>query len=143
MGDCGETINFHQLEFTPKNVVFDERVNDVFLIHDLQSSSKSLHVTRNYGQTFSRVSEYVKAFFLKPFPDHTKIYIQRYQPKARSEQKEDSKSEKKENEEDYLTTILSSSNYFERHIDTEILYQNAILVQYGNTGAIFEYWYSM
>lgn len=114
------------MEFTPKNVVFDERVNDVFLIHDLQSSSKSLHVTRNYGETFSRVSEYVKAFFLKPFPDHTKIYIQRYQPKATSEQKEDSKSEKKENEEDYLTTILSSSNYFERHIDTEILYQNAI-----------------
>lgn len=101
-------------------------MNDVFLIHDLISPSKSLHVTRNYGETFSRVSEYVKAFFLKPSTDHTNIYIQRYHPKAENLTTDDSKGTNGDQSDDYLTTILSSTNYFERHIDTEILYQDAI-----------------
>ena len=102
-------------------------MNDVFLIHDLISPTKSLHVTRNYGETFSRVSEYVKAFFLKPSTDHTKIYIQRYHPKAENLTTDDSKGRNGDQSDDeYLTTILSSTNYFERHIDTEILYQDAI-----------------
>ena len=118
----------HQLEFTPKNIVFDERVNDVFLIHDLISPTKSLHVTRNYGETFSPVSEYVKAFSLKTFPDHTKIYIQRYHPQEETLTTTEASNTKGvgNRENGYLTTILSSTNYFERHIDTEILYQNAI-----------------
>ena len=111
------------MEFTPKNIVFDERVNDVFLIHDLISPTKSLHVTRNYGETFSPVSDYVKAFSLKVFPDHTKIYIQRFHPQEGNITTDESNV--KDNT-GYLTTILSSTNYFERHIDTEILYQNAI-----------------
>ena len=102
-------------------------MNDVFLIHDLLSSSKSLHVTRNYGQTFSLVSEYVKTFHLKPQADHTKIYIQRYQPKLEKTNMEGSKTNDEiDQNDDYLTTILSSTNYFERHIDTEILYRNAV-----------------
>ena len=106
------------MEFTPKNIVFDERVNDVFLIHDLISPTKSLHVTRNYGETFSPVSDYVKAFSLKVFPDHTKIYIQRFHPQEGNITTDESNV--KDNT-GYLTTILSSTNYFERHIDTEIL----------------------
>ena len=108
------------MEFTPKNIVFDERVNDVFLIHDLISPTKSLHVTRNYGETFSPVSDYVKAFSLKVFPDHTKIYIQRFHPQEGNITTDES------NANAGKTTLLSSTNYFERHIDTEILYQNAI-----------------
>ena len=121
--DCGLTVRRHQLEFTPKNIVFDERVNDVFLIHDLISSTKSLHVTRNYGETFSPVSDYVKTFTLKVFSDHTKIYIQRFHPQEGNITSDDAKGK---DETGYSTTILSSTNYFERHIDTEILYQNAI-----------------
>ena len=129
--DCGETIRPHKLEFTPKSIVFDERVNDIFLIHDLKSDQKSLHVTKNYGETFSPVSDYVKAFFLKSQSDHTKIYIQRFQPsKIDNPTNEDSKEAEEKIDfkcdKNCLTTILASRNYFERHIDVEILYQDAI-----------------
>ena len=63
---------------------------------------------------------------MKPFADHTKIYIQRFHPNAENPTTGGSKDTNGDKHEEYLTTILSSTNYFERHIDTDILYQNAI-----------------
>ena len=117
--DCGQTVTARKLDstMTPSKIVFDKRVDNTFLVHDLESDDKELHVTRNFGETFSTVSYYVKTFFLKYESDHTQIILQRFQPP-----KEGGDSLSK-------TTILSSPNYFERTIDTEVLFRDCVEFQ--------------
>jgi len=121
--DCGATVSARRLseELTPSKIVFDKRVDDTFLIHDLASDGKELHITRDFGETFSNVQYYVKAFFLKYESDKTRIFLQRFQPKQTDEKGHDEKQMK--------TTILSSPNYFERSRDTKVLYNDAVEFQ--------------
>ena len=54
--DCGSTFTSHSLAtITPSQIDFDERRDSVFLIHDLISPERRLHVTKNFGETFSPV----------------------------------------------------------------------------------------
>ena len=60
--DCGEHITTHEVDFTPAHVEFDEKDHNRFIIHDRDEEKMSLHVTNNYGETFIRALDYVKAF---------------------------------------------------------------------------------
>eukprot|EP00095_Tigriopus_kingsejongensis_P005304 maker-scaffold337_size202799-snap-gene-0.21 protein:Tk05304 transcript:maker-scaffold337_size202799-snap-gene-0.21-mRNA-1 annotation:"sortilin-related receptor" len=105
--DCGRTFVGHKLEIIPELIEFDKNQDKVFLIHDLIDDEKKLYVTKNFGQTFSRVQDYVKGFFFEYGTDHTILYVQRLEPPGNR------------------TTILSSANYFERQIDTRVIYVSA------------------
>ena len=96
----------HSLQVSPEAVEFDvAQDGDVFLVHDLESDSKSLYVTADFGETFSHVQDYVKAFFFRE-PDNglgdyggrSVLYVQRLEPDGER------------------TTILSSTNYFQRQV---------------------------
>ncbi|TRY76952.1 hypothetical protein TCAL_09210 [Tigriopus californicus] len=105
--DCGTTFFGHKLEITPELVEFDKSQDKVFLVHDLIDEQKKLYVTRNFGETFSRVQDYVKGFFFQYDGDNTILYVQRLEPPGNR------------------TTVLASNNYFERQIDTSIIYVGA------------------
>lgn len=103
--DCGKTIRRQQVDFVPSKITFDERVDDVFLVHDLMSNDKPLYVSEAYGSGgFRRVSQYVKEFFLEPKADHTTIYIQRFEPAAVGTEMGGTNH--------YYTTLLKSDSYF-------------------------------
>lgn len=63
--DCGDTIKAHKLEMSPEVVEFEPTQDKTFLIHDLEDDLKTLYVTRNFGETFSHVQDYVKGFYFK------------------------------------------------------------------------------
>lgn len=111
--DCCQRIKRQKLErIHPSVIAFDDRRDNIFLIHDLESPDKKLYVTRNFGDTISHVQDYVKAFFLHYMDEEvTKLYVQRLSPSS--------------TENNTVTTILSSNNFFERQVDTEILYRGA------------------
>ena len=110
--DCGATVTGHKLEtVVPSFIDFDERRDRVFLIHDLVSSDKRLYVTKTFGETFSPVQDYVKAFFLRYLANETELYVQRLEPST--------------SDMPTRTTILSSTNFFEKQIDTKIIYVGA------------------
>lgn len=108
--DCGKTISGHKLEMTPALVEFDKSVDKTFLVHDLVDEEKKLFVTRNFGETFSHVQDYVKGFFFQE-PESgegaSTLYIERMEPPGDR------------------STILSSTNYFERQVDTTIVFVGA------------------
>ena len=109
--DCWKTVFERKLpdDITPSKIYFDERVDKTFLIHDLVSEEKNLHVTRDFGVTFSLVSHYVKTFHLSYDEEATTtIFLQRFKPGS------------------HTTSIISSPNYMERHIDTRVVYNDAI-----------------
>ncbi len=87
----------------PDVVEFDAAVDgDAFLVHDLQGDQKSLFVTTDFGETFSHVQDYVKAFFFKELEDkgsaRSVLYVQRLEPPGNR------------------SSILSSTNYFQRQV---------------------------
>ncbi len=104
--DCGLTVKAHKVEMVPEVVEFDAAQDgDAFLIHDLEGDMKRLYVTTDFGVTFSHVQDYVKSFFFKQmdegdgsgFGGRSKLFVQRLEPGNRS-------------------TILASSNYFQRQV---------------------------
>ena len=100
--DCGETIKPYNLDtITPSLISFESNNNNIFLVHDLEAKEKRLWVTKNFGETFSTVQEYVRNFF---FHDN-KLYVERIQPM-------------KNPDDPIRVTVLASTNYFERRIDT-------------------------
>ncbi len=112
--DCGETVTWLKLEtVVPSFVDFDERRDRVFLIHDLVSPDKRLYVTKTFGKTFSPVQDYVKAFFLRYLANETELYVQRLEPST------------SDMPGVMLTTILSSTNFFEEQTGTKIIYVGA------------------
>lgn len=79
--DCGETFSRHKLELTPSLIEFDGNRDLVFLVHDLVDERKTLYVTRNFGETFSHVQEFVKAFFFKGGEgEQGELFVQRMEP---------------------------------------------------------------
>ena len=91
----------------PDVVEFDvAQDGDVFLVHDLTGDQKSLFVTTDFGETFSHVQDYVKAFFFREpgngvgdnYGGRSVLYVQRMEPGGER------------------TTILSSTNYFQRQV---------------------------
>lgn len=113
--DCGETIDGYKVEsFVPSMIDFDERRDQLFFVHDLQSTNKPVFVTKNFGQTFSPVQDYVKSFSLKYHSNQTELFIQRFEPSASGSGIDPNR-----------TTILSSMSLFERHEDTKIVYVGA------------------
>ena len=52
-------------------------------IHDLESNEKRLHVTKNFGETYSVVQDYVRNFFFQYNSGQTQLYIERIQPTTR------------------------------------------------------------
>ena len=112
--NCGETIQSHKLEtITPSLIAFDKNRDNIFLIHDLESTEKRLYVTKTYGLTFSPVQDYVRNFFFNQEGD--KLFVERIQPGR--------------NPEDMRVNVLSSKNFFERHIDIDVVYRNAVQFQ--------------
>ena len=109
--DCGATFTAHDLEFVPELVEFDKAHDKLFLVHDLEDTEKKLYVTKNFGETFSHVQAYVKSFYLHHEGLDTTLYVQRLEP-------------------DNSTTILSSNNFFERQIDTHLLFRGAMEFEY-------------
>ncbi len=83
----------------PELIEFDSKQDKVFLLHDLIDDQKKLYVTKNFGETFSHVQDYVKAFYLDHRDGQTRLYVQRMLPG-----------------EERRTTILASRNFFERQV---------------------------
>lgn len=75
-----------------------------------------LYVTKNFGQTFDVVQDYVRNFFFQYGPSETKLYVERIHLLANETT-------------DMRVTILSSTNFFEKHIDTEVVYRSAVHFQ--------------
>ncbi len=97
---------------TPDLVEYDPAHHHTFLVHDLTDPQKKLYVTRNFGETFSHVQDYVKSFYLRPSKNNSnqedsELFVQRLNPPGNR------------------TTILSSRNFFERQVDTIVLYNGA------------------
>ena len=102
----------------PSLIAFDKNNENVFLIHDLESPEKRLHVTRTFGQTFDQVQDYVRNFFFSKVDLGSKLFIERIQP-----------LEEGQTEKDRRVTILAADNFFERKIDVEVVYRNAVQFQ--------------
>ena len=79
----------------------------------MESKEKRLYVTKTFGQTFSPVQDYVRNFFFDKAGE--KLFVERIQPGS--------------DPEDMRVNILASNNFFERHIDTEVVYRNAVQFQ--------------
>ena len=62
--DCGETVTSIDTDFVPKHVEFDVKVEPRFLVHDRESANMTLFVTVNYGNSFQKVGEFIKNFFI-------------------------------------------------------------------------------
>ena len=117
--DCGETIQARNLDtIHPSLIAFDKNNENVFLIHDLESPEKRLYVTRTFGQTFDQVQDYVRNFFFSKVDQGSKLFIERIQP-----------LEEGQTEKDRRVTILAADNFFERKIDVEVVYRNAVQFQ--------------
>ena len=76
-------MNFEILVFqldtiNPSKIAFHKNGDNIFLIHDLETPQKRLHVTRNFGQTFGVVQDYVRNFFFDNAGD--KLYVERIEP---------------------------------------------------------------
>jgi hypothetical protein len=105
--DCGATFVSHNLAtINPSQIEFDKRRDSVFLIHDLLSPERRLHVTKNFGETFSPVQDFVKSFYLRYLPTETELYIQRMEPSDPAVETPDQ----------VRTNILSSKNFFEKQV---------------------------
>ena len=63
---------------SPSKIAFDKNRDNVFLIHDLESPQKTLHVTKTFGLTYGHVQDYVRNFFFNEVGD--KLYIERMKP---------------------------------------------------------------
>ena len=115
--DCGQNVTSRKLDtINPSSIVFDKNNENVFLIHDLESPQKRLHVTRTFGQTFDQVQDYVRNFFFSKMD--SKLFIERIQPLGVNQ-----------TEKDRRVTILAADNFFERKIDVEVVYRNAVQFQ--------------
>ena len=108
--DCGQNVKNHSLEnISPDLIAFDKNKDNIFLIHDLESPEKRLYVTKNFGDTISPVQDYVRNFFFDKSGE--KLVIERIEPNTEE------------------VNILASENFFERRIDTEIIYRKALQFQ--------------
>lgn len=105
--DCGETVSTYPLLFSPKHLEFDTKFDGRFLIHDRESAKMELYVTRNFGETFSHAGDFIKAFFWDHREDETVLYVSRMEPSKK-------------------LNILSSSSFFERQIDTKVVFTGAV-----------------
>jgi len=75
--DCGLSFkSFNLSDIVPSLIEFDKRRENVFLIHDLESIDKRLYVTKDFGQSFAPVQDYVKTFALKYHANETELFVQ-------------------------------------------------------------------
>ena len=122
--DCAATFVTHNLAtISPSQIDFDERRESVFVIHDLLSPERRLHVTKNFGETFSPVQDFVKSFFMPYLPTETELYVQRLEPSDPANPTSDQ----------LRTTILSSKNFFEKQVkqsDVKLSEPLIVLFQY-------------
>ena len=77
--DCGETVTSIDTDFVPKHVEFDVKVEPRFLVHDRESANMTLFVTVNYGNSFQKVGEFVKNFFIYNTEARSVLYVTRYE----------------------------------------------------------------
>ena len=92
-----------------------------FLVHDREDEKMELFVTKNFGETFSHAGDYIKSFYFDhrevplffkishniiSFQDATLLYVSRMEPSGN-------------------LNILSSSSFFERQIDTRVVFTGA------------------
>ena len=120
--DCAKNIKGRKLEFRPDHVEFDpiSEPGEIFLVHDRTDPESKLFVTKNFGETFSRVETFVQSFFFLPSDEApastapiSKLLVQRLKPNN-------------------MSTILMSPNYFQRQVDTFVLYNDAHEFEYRN-----------
>lgn len=104
--DCGETVTTYPTLFSPRHLEFDTKFDGRFLIHDRESEKMELYVTKNFGETFSHAGDFIKAFFWDYREDETVLYVSRMEPS-------------------HKLNILSSSSFFERQIDTRVVFTGA------------------
>jgi len=104
--DCGDTISTYPTLFSPKHLEFDTKYDGRFLVHDRDSEKKELYVTKNFGETFSHAGDFIKAFFWDHREDETFLYVSRMEPSQK-------------------LNVLSSSSFFERQIDTRVVFTGA------------------
>ena len=107
------------LDFTPSFVVFDEAQESTFLVHDLKSPEKRLFVSRDFGETFVKVQDYVKAFYMRydlggDTGERTTLYLQRMTP------------------QEEVSNILMSTDYFSSKATTVVLITSVNEFEYRN-----------
>ena len=100
--DCLDTVASYSLDFSPSHVEFDENHLPRFLIHDRDGEMRDLFVTSNFGQTFSKASDYVKSFFWDLKDETTELYVSRMEPSGK-------------------LSVLSSTNFFQDPLHTSVV----------------------
>ena len=100
--DCLETVASYSLNFSPSHVEFDENHLPRFLVHDRDGEKKELFVTANFGQTFTKASDYIKSFFWDHKAGTTELYVSRMEPSGK-------------------LSVLSSTNFFADPLQTSVV----------------------
>ena len=101
--DCLETISSYSLDFIPSHVEFDKSHLQRFLVHDREKEDRSLFVTSNFGQTFSKASDYIKSFFFHSHSEESsELYVSRMEPSGK-------------------LSVLSSTSFFEDARHTSVV----------------------
>jgi len=83
----GSNITRFNVIFTPSEVSFHEDESLTFLVHDKMSPARRLWLTRDYGQTFTLVQEYVKSFYWSSSDSDGQarlLYVERAEPSGTS-----------------------------------------------------------
>ncbi|GFG37795.1 hypothetical protein Cfor_11613, partial [Coptotermes formosanus] len=83
----GRNITRFNVNFSPSEVSFHEDEPLTFLVYDKVSPAKELWITRDYGQTFSVVQEYVKSFYWSSSDSDGQprlLYVERVEPSGTS-----------------------------------------------------------
>nr|CAD7443907.1 unnamed protein product [Timema bartmani] len=107
------TVTRIKLNFHPSNITFHEEEPLTFLAYDMVDPEKKLWLTKDFGQTWYKVHEYVKAFYWVTGPDSsdpaagqtTYLALERGEPKGSS-------------------TVLLSKSLFQNPRDTSVLIED-------------------
>jgi len=87
-------------------VEFDKKDLARFVIHDRNSNKSELYVTKDFGKNFNHAVDYIKSFFWNYEENMTELYVSRMEPSGK-------------------LNILSSISFFEKAMDTSIVYTGA------------------
>ena len=74
--DYGATVQSYSLEFTPDEIIFDEREPLSLLAYDKTDRLRRLWFSRNFGMDWTKVKEFVKSYFLDTSTTPTTLYVE-------------------------------------------------------------------
>lgn len=72
------------LDFTPSDVMFYEKNDRTFLVHDKEDPDRKLYYTTDFGAKFDLLQSNVKSMRWSSFDDGpTHLYVERIEPSSK------------------------------------------------------------